>query len=112
MSVENMVFLSFGSRFIMSMSFVLIGNIRGLLFLVGVMLSVLCSVSRSCHLSFTSSEILIPVSMSVCSSVTVCFQHDAISWSISVSVGTNGSLVSGFMHGRFHDLPKNLRKAS
>lgn len=53
-----------------------------------------------------------PVSFSVWSSVAVCFAHDAISWSISVSVGMKGSLVSGFMCGRFHVLPVNLRKAS
>ena len=112
MSVANIVSLFRGSWFSMSISLLVMGSIRGLLPLVGVMLSVFCSADRSCHLSFTSSEILIPVSLSVCSSVAVRLAHEAISWSSSVSVGMNGSLASAFMCGRFHDLPKNFRKAS
>ena len=110
--VPNIVSLFRGIWFIMSMSLLLIGSIRGLLPLVGVMLSVFCSVDRSDHLSFTSSEMRMPVSLSVCNSVAVCFWHDAISWSISDSVGMNGNLVSVSIRGRFQDFPVNFRKAS
>jgi len=85
---------------------------RGLLPLDGVMLSVFCSVDRSVHFSFTASEILIPVSFSVWSSVAVWFPHEAISSSISVSVGMNGSRLSGMKRGLVHWIFMNLRNAS
>jgi len=111
-AVPNMCSLFRGIWFIMFRSLSLMCRSRGLLPLAGVMFSVFCCVSRSCHLSFVSSDILMAVSLSVWSSVAVCFWHAAISWSISVSVGMKGNLVSGFMRGRFHVLPMYLRKAS
>ena len=95
----------------MSISFVLIGNSRGLLPFVGVMLRVLCSVDRLVHFSNVASDILIPVSLSVWSKAAMRFEHEAISWSSSVSVGMNGILVCSFTFGGFQDLPMNARKA-
>ena len=87
------------------------GRILGLLPLEGVMLSVLCSVDRSIHLSFIASEIRIPVSLSVCSRVAVLFPHDAISWSSSVSVGMKGIFCCLVIFGFFQLIPKNFSSA-
>ena len=95
MFVENMVSLVRDSWFSILRSLSDTRRSRGLLPLAGVMLSVFCSVDRSVHFSFTASEILIPVSFRVCSSVAVRFPHEAISSSISVSVGINGNRLSG-----------------
>ena len=84
---------------------------RGLLPLDGVMLIVFCSVDMSVHVSFVASEIRMPVSLSVWSSVAVRFPHDAISWSISVSVGMNGILFSVVMCGFVHVICKYLSSA-
>ena len=53
------------------MSFVDIGRILGLLPFEGVMFKVSLVVSRSIHFSFRTSDILIPVSFSVCKSVAI-----------------------------------------
>lgn len=82
---------SLWSFVIMFMSLSLIGRMRGLLPFSGVMFNVLRWVSRSVGLSCVSSPIRIPVSFSVCSMVAVWYPHEAISWSISSSVGMNGS---------------------
>jgi len=108
----NMVCLSCGSWFIMFRSLSDIGRSRGLLFFVGVMFSVFCSVDRSIHFSFTVSDILAPVSLSVCSSVAMCFPHDAINRSSSCSVGMNGILASIFMRGFVHWIPRDLSSAA
>ena len=79
MSGWKIVCLSLGIWFSMVTSFSDIFTIRGLLPLVGVTLSVLCSVDRSIHLSLTASDILMAVSFSVCSNVAVRLPHDAIS---------------------------------
>ena len=109
MSGWNIVCLFFGIWFIMSMSLLGIGSIRGLLPLVGVMLSVFCSVEKSIHLSSTASEMRMAVSFSVWSSVAVRFPHEAISWSISNSVGMNGSLSWIVYFGFFHLISKYAR---
>ena len=109
MSGWNMVCLSFGIWFIMSMSLLDILSMRGLLPLVGVMLSVFCSVEKSIHLSFTASDMRMAVSFSVWSSVAVRFPHEAISWSISNSVGMNGSLSWIVYFGFFHLISKCAR---
>ena len=98
-----------GIWFIMLTSLSLIFIILGLLPLAGVMFIVLWLVSRSCHFSIVASLILMPVSFSVCRSVAVFFPHAPISWSISCSVGINGSLLSGVYFGCFHFL-FNVRK--
>ena len=95
MSVVRILFsLLCGSLFTMLRSLSDMRSSRGLLSFDGVMLSVFCSGDRSVHWSFTASHIRAAVSLSVCSSVANRFPHEAISWSISVSVGMNGSLVS------------------
>jgi len=104
-----MVSLVCGSWFIMFSSLSDMWSSRGLLFFDGVMFSVFCSVERSIHLSFTASDILVPVSLSVCSSVAVRFPHEAMSWSSSVSVGMNGILVSIFKCGLIHLIPRYFR---
>lgn len=86
----NISLLLCGCWFSMSRSLLLIFSILGLLPFAGVMLSVLCSVFRSVHCSIVASEIRIAVSFSVCSSVAMCFPHDDMSMSISISVGMNG----------------------
>jgi len=105
----NMVSLLCGSSFIMLSSLSDMCRSRGLLFLDGVMLSVLCSGDRSIHLSFTASDIRMAVSLSVWSSVANRFPHEAISWSISFSVGMNGNLVSIVMCGFVHVSPRYFR---
>lgn len=112
MFVENMVSLLRDSWFSILRSLSDMRRSRGLLPLAGVMLSVFCSVDRSVHFSFTASEILIPVSFRVCSSVAVWFPHEAISSSISVSVGMNGNRLSGMKWGLIHWIFMNLRNAS
>jgi len=101
-----------GSLFIMLMSLSDMRSSRGLLFFDGVMFSVFCSVDRSIHLSFLISDILAPVSLSVCSSVAMRFPHDAINRSISVSVGMNGILASIVIRGFVHLSPRYLSSAA
>jgi len=93
------------------MSLSLMCRSRGLLPFDGVMLSVFCSVDRSVHLSLVASDIRAAVSLSVCSSVAVRFPIEAISWSISVSVGMYGILFSLGMRGFVHVVPKYLSSA-
>ena len=112
MACANMCSSVCGSWFIMLMSLFDIGSSRGLLFFDGVMFSVFCSVDRSIHFSFTASDIRTPVSLSVCSSVAMRFPHDAISRSISVSVGMKGILASIFMVGFVHLSPRYLSSAA
>lgn len=88
------------------------GRILGLLPLAGVMLRVLCSGERSVHFSLVASDIRIPVSFSVCSNMAVRFPHEAISWSISASVGMNGSRFSGMKRRFIQGMFRNLRSAS
>ena len=80
----------------------LIGSILGLLPFSGVTFTVFCSVFMSIHFSDCASPILMPVSFSICSSVDSFLPHEAMSWSISVSVGMNGifssALYLGFSH--------------
>jgi len=106
-----MVSLFFGSWFSMSISLLLMGTMRGLLFLLGLMFSVLCSVDRSIHWSFTASLIRMAVSLSACNSMDVRLPHEAMSWSISVSVGMNGIVVSVIRCGLFHVICRNLSSA-
>ena len=112
MFVENMVSLVRDSWFSMLRSLSDTRRSRGLLPLEGVMLSVFCSVDRSVHFSFTASEIPIPVSLRVCHNVAVWFLHEAISSSISVSVGMKGNRLSGMKWGLVHWIFMNLRNAS
>jgi len=95
MSWLNMCSVFLLNLFSMSISLLLIGRILGLLPFSGVMFKVFCCVLRSIHFSIVASPMRIPVSFSVWSSVAVRSPHDAISWSISVSIGMNGSLSSG-----------------
>ena len=108
MVCANMVCLLCGSWFIMLSSLSDMRSSRGLLFFDGVMFSVFCSVDRSIHFSFVASDILAPVSLSVCSSVAMRFPHDAMSRSISCSVGMNGILASIVMRGFVHLSPRYL----
>lgn len=80
---------------IIPISLSLIGRILGLLPFSGVIDIVLRWMSISSGLSCVSSPIRIPVSFSVCSTVAVSFPHEAINWSISSSVGMNGSFCCG-----------------
>jgi len=93
----------------MAISLSLMGSILGLLPLLGVMLIVLCSVERSAHFSLVASDTLAPVSFRVWHSVLMVLLVEAISWSISVSVGMNGILSSGLKCGRSHVFPRNFR---
>lgn len=85
----------FGSMLSMPISLSLICSIRGLLPFSGVMLSILCGVSRSFHVRRHSSPIRMAVSLSVCSVVLMVLPLALISASISSSVGMNGSLMAG-----------------
>ena len=91
--VWKIVSLFFGRLFIMPISLLLTGRIRGLLPLIGVIVSVFLSVSKSLHLRSMSSPMRIPVSLRVCSTVDVIRPVADMSRSISCSVGMNGSLV-------------------
>jgi hypothetical protein len=93
----------------MFMSLSDIGRILGLLPFSGVMFTVFCCRFVSVHFSVFASPILMPVSFSVWSSVEVVFPVDAISWSISCSVGMNGSLSCFLYFGACHFNPKYLR---
>jgi hypothetical protein len=106
MACAKMCSLVWGSRFIMFSSLSDIGKSRGLLFFDGVMFSVFCSVDRSIHFSFTASDMRMPVSLSVCSSVAMRLPHEAINRSSSVSVGMNGILASTVMRGFVHLSPR------
>ena len=68
--------------------------------------------STSAHRSLDTSQPLAPVSFNTCRNVAVFLPQPAISWSISVSVGMNGSLrctcVFGGSHGRLNVLAKLL----
>jgi hypothetical protein len=90
--------------FSMFMSLSFIGRILGLLPFSGVMFMVFCCVLMSFHFILVASPILAPVSFRVSSSVAVRVPHDAISWSISVSVGMNGIFSSIVYFGFFHCL--------
>ena len=100
----------FGSWFIIPISLLLIGRMRGLLPFDGVTVIVFCSLFMSVHLSFVSSSVLMPVSFRICM-LTACLWvcADAMSWSISCSVGMNGNLCSVLYLGLSHVLPMNFR---
>ena len=93
---------SFGIVASMLISLSEIGRILGLLPFSGVTLTVLRTVSMSIGIILVSSPILIPVSLSICSTVAVTFPLAAISRSISSSVGMNGSRSCGVYLGGFH----------
>ena len=109
MSCLNRCSLSLFSWFSIAISLSLIGSIRGLLPFSGVMFTIFCWKLMSCHCSIVASPILIPVSFSICNSVAVTVPIDAISWSISVSVGMNGSLSAGLYVGCSHVFFMNFK---
>ena len=86
-----------------------IGRILGLLPFSGVIFTVFCSVFMSIHFRVWASPILMPVSLSICNSVDSFFPDEAISWSISVSVGMNGSFSSALYLGFSHCIFLNFR---
>lgn len=92
----------FGRLFSMLMSLLDIFRMRGLLPFSGVILIVAFSVSRSVHFSLHASPHLAPVSFSSCRKVAVLLVQLLISWSISVSVGMNGSFLSLLHIGGSH----------
>jgi hypothetical protein len=94
------------------MSLSLIGSIRGLLPFSGVTLTVLAWKFMSVHLRLWASPMRAPVSLRIWSMVANLGLHDAISMSISFSVGMNGMCVSALYVGLFHLIPLYLRYAS
>jgi hypothetical protein len=92
----------------MAINLLLIGRILGLLPFSGVMFIVLFSKFMSIHFSLCASPILIPVSLSICSIVLSFLPHDAVSWSISVSVGMKGIFSSWVYFGLSHFSPLYL----
>ena len=84
---------SFGIAFNISMRRVEIGSVRGLLPFAGwLIVSILRSVSMSFHSSDKASIVLAALSFSICRNVATRLLVVAISWSISVSCGMNGSV--------------------
>ena len=65
----------------------LIGSSLALLPFAGVMANVFCSVSKCSHFNLLASMGLIAVSLKVCNRVATALLHEAISRSISFSVG-------------------------
>ena len=83
----------FGSSLSMFTSLVDMGRLRGLLPFSGVTRTELLTKSMSVQQSWHASPHLTPVSFSSCRKVVILLLHAAISWSISVSVGMNGSFL-------------------
>jgi len=94
--------VSFGLLFIMAISLSLIGSILGLLPFSGVMFTLFRSWSMSMGFSCVSSPILMAVSLIVCRTVAIVLLAPAMSWSISSSVGMNGSRSFAVYLGGFH----------
>jgi hypothetical protein len=83
----------FGSSFCMFASFVDRGRFLGVLPFSGVTRMELLTKSMSVQQSWQASPHLTPVSFSSCRKVVILLLQAAISWSISVSVGMNGSFL-------------------
>jgi hypothetical protein len=96
----------FGSLFSIAISLSVIGRILGLHPFSGVTFTVFCCRFMSIHFSIFASPMRMAVSFSSCRVVAVVFPVDAISWSISVSKGMNGSVSSVLYFGCFHVNPK------
>src|SRR3990172_2678823 len=93
----------------MSKSLLLRCVTRGLLCFSAVMLTTLLSKSTSSHFSVQISPHLAPVSFSICRKVAMRIVQPAISWSISVSFGMNGSLRTHWYSGGSHLPPTIFR---
>lgn len=109
----NMYFLVLGRAFIIAIVFGVAFTILGRLPLAGLfILIVQCFSSTSIHWILEASQLLAPVSFNTCRNVAVFLPQPAINWSISVSVGMNGSfcctLVFGGSHERLNVLTKLL----
>ena len=89
--------------FIISMSLRLIGSMHALLPFSGVMVAILRSKSMSLHFSCAASPHLAPVSFRNWRNVASILPLPEISWSMSASVGTNGTLSVGLYFGGCHE---------
>ena len=108
----NIRLFSLGRRFIIPISFCVIGSIRLLLPLAALMLTACCSKLMSVHWILAASIVLAPVSFSSSRSADMLIDAAAISWSISVSVGMNGIDISAWYVGLFHWILLYLRNWS
>lgn len=93
----------------MPTSFGLILKILGLLFFSGVMFTVLVSKSKLSSLQCQISPGLACVSLISCTNVPTLMLSAAISWSISVSLGTKGSFGIAVYVGGVHVPPTIAR---
>jgi len=107
----NTLLLVLGSWFSMAISWFEIGRMRELLPFSAVMYIVLRSRSMWCHSSLSSSPVLAPVSLRICSRVAVLGCPADIRLFSSCSVGMKGSWFSCWYCGLVHVLPKYRKYA-